>query len=222
MIRAMTSWVMRSTFVLGLILTLLFGLGTSLVHVLALDQRYFDGLRAFLLPPDHCPAPCFLGIRPGVTTRKEALALLQAQPSVKNVRDNGATISWEWDSGAPYVQAAYNAWLALSKGDLVYTISVEGTVEFGDVWIALGIPDRERIGAVVQPLSHPSDKLMIFTMAYDAPQLTLITFQYCPVDELWRTPVRMMWATPASGIEDANRTNPSSALLRDLNRQLGC
>ena len=42
-------------------------------------QPYDDSeLRAFLTPPEGCPAPCFMGIRPGVTTREEALTIFMA------------------------------------------------------------------------------------------------------------------------------------------------
>jgi hypothetical protein len=59
-------------------------------------QPYDDSeLRAFLLPPEGCAAPCFMGIRPGVTTGDEAIAILErtgwiAQMDVGNPTINGA------------------------------------------------------------------------------------------------------------------------------------
>jgi hypothetical protein len=206
-------------------LLVLLTLMVSGIHAFAFDQPYFDGLRAFLLPPDHCPAPCFLGIRPGVTTRNEALALLQSQPSVKYVRDNGATISWEWVPGAAYVKTAasatYNAWLAVDQNHVVRSITVDGTAELGDVWIALGKPDREQIAAVYQQVAYPSYILIVHTTAYDAPQLALVTHQSCPVLDLWSAPVRLMWGTALAEVGHDGKY-PFPANLPKLNREWGC
>ncbi len=53
--------------------------GLFLLPVLLIRAQPYDdgGLRAFLTPPEDCPAPCFMGIRPGVTTTEEALEILK-------------------------------------------------------------------------------------------------------------------------------------------------
>src|SRR5690606_25048567 len=65
-----------------LLLTLL----AALTIVLIRAQPYDDSdLRAFLTPPEGCPAPCFMGIRPGVTTVEEAIAILEGHEWVTNL-----------------------------------------------------------------------------------------------------------------------------------------
>ena len=57
-------------------LTLLFCAAIVVVRAQPFDD---GGLRDQLLSPT-CTVPCFLGIRPGVTTREEAILLLRAHP----------------------------------------------------------------------------------------------------------------------------------------------
>src|SRR5215468_1742980 len=47
------------------------------VPILAHAQPYDDHDLRKLLLPEGCPAPCFMGIRPGVTTTDEAVKLLE-------------------------------------------------------------------------------------------------------------------------------------------------
>jgi hypothetical protein len=64
--------------------------------ILLIRTQYYDN-RAIrqLLQTDGCPAPCFLGIRPGVTTASDAIVLLQQSQWVKP-----ETIAYmEWDKG---------------------------------------------------------------------------------------------------------------------------
>jgi len=70
-------------------------------------QPYDDAdLRAFLAPPDGCPAPCFMGIRPGVTTVEAAITILEAHEWVREVfitqanRSQIFRVEWQWSSSA--------------------------------------------------------------------------------------------------------------------------
>ena len=60
------------------------------------------GLQTALFSPA-CAPPCFLGIRPGVTTRAESLALLQAHPWVAEIdaKAGYSTLSWTWNGSQP-------------------------------------------------------------------------------------------------------------------------
>jgi len=50
-------------------------------------QPYDDAnLRAFLTPPDGCPAPCFMGIQPGVTTVRAGGDRLKTNPSIASIQ----------------------------------------------------------------------------------------------------------------------------------------
>lgn len=59
----------------------------SAVLLLIHAQPYDDSqLRAFLTPPEGCPAPCFMGIRPGITTVRAGGEQLLHSASIEHVR----------------------------------------------------------------------------------------------------------------------------------------
>lgn len=69
-------------------------------------------LRAFLAPPEGCPAPCFMGIRPGVTSTQEAITLLRNHDWVEviDAHENQVdargrllygSLTWSWSDAVP-------------------------------------------------------------------------------------------------------------------------
>jgi hypothetical protein len=112
-----------------------------LVMVLIRAQPYDDyDLRTVLLPTN-CTMPCFMGIRPGVTTMEEAVQLLRASGWVAQVQDDPSTvgfnaITWTWNERRPAFIRADSQGLLLSHTDanminIVDRIRVETTVPFG-------------------------------------------------------------------------------------------
>lgn len=61
---------------LALVLIGVFTAGAVVIQLVPYDD---SERRAFLLPPAGCPAPCWQGIRPGVTTVEETITMLEAQ-----------------------------------------------------------------------------------------------------------------------------------------------
>jgi hypothetical protein len=131
-----------------LLLTLLAALPIVLIRA----QPYDDSdLRTFLTPPEGCPAPCFMGIRPGVTTVDEAVTILEGQEWVQSVRafqgandESDLIINWK--------QCCANqpAWLNYHTSALIeqrsgiviaveYALLIDLTV--GDLYAALGKPE---------------------------------------------------------------------------------
>lgn len=125
-------------------------------------QPYDDSeLRAFLTPPDGCPMPCFMGIRPGVTTVDEAIAILEGHEWVASVGEDYVklmqeisedelpplltTIDWEWNGAQPvWVDSTRNA--RFFDADREVSIVVINTlIPLGDVLLAYGIPDNARL-----------------------------------------------------------------------------
>ena len=75
----------------------------SAVLLLIHAQPYDDHDLRQLLLPEGCPAPCFMGIRPGVTTEDEALKILRSSGWVRDLTQycmyadcgaNGYKIAW--------------------------------------------------------------------------------------------------------------------------------
>ncbi len=71
------------------------------VILLIRAQPYDDHeLRALLMPED-CEMPCFMGIRPGITTVDEAASLLVKHPWVKEIVRTGGSLDWYWNGHEP-------------------------------------------------------------------------------------------------------------------------
>ena len=69
-------------------------------------QPYDDHELRELLLPDGCPAPCFMGIRPGVTTMDEAVRLLHgnkwvAEINKRVINNRYGFITWTWREQQP-------------------------------------------------------------------------------------------------------------------------
>src|SRR5882762_8583233 len=88
----------RFYFRLILIPLALFTAALLLIHT----QPYDDHDLRQLLLPEGCPAPCFMGIRPGVTTMDEAEQLLNENQWVNKITFASDTyIAWTWNGKQP-------------------------------------------------------------------------------------------------------------------------
>jgi hypothetical protein len=184
---------------LGIMLALALLFGATLGAMRA--QPYDDGgLWAQLAPPD-CAQPCFLGIRPGTTTRVEALALLNAHPWVDLVNlPDDQTISWTWNgSQPPFLHAAgEDSRLYLQRG-IVHAIGVRTAARMGDVKIVFGTPDITYYfnwytrDSFKNYYSYFEQHGVYFGSQFEAASTTV-----CPVSQrgMWELPV--MLALPAS------------------------
>ena len=140
------------------LLTLLFLLPVALIRA----QPYDDSeLRAFLVPPEGCPAPCFMGIRPGVTTTEEAIVILEGHEWVASVGEDYVklmrevseeelppllgSIDWVWNGSQPtWIDSSYKP--LLSDGDrVVSAVTIETHIPMGEVLLSYGIPDNTRL-----------------------------------------------------------------------------
>src|SRR5262245_56526138 len=138
----------------------LFSLAVLLgVLVLIRAQLYDDPmLRKFLTPPEGCPMPCFMDIRPGVTQMSDAIDLLQKQAWVGEIDPHyiaaGTTnqhllgwVAWDWNDDAPiWFRAATNAMhghagVFNTVDGVVSDITVATNVPFGSFRLMLGEPD---------------------------------------------------------------------------------
>jgi len=91
-----------------LVLFSLFGASVVLVHMQPHNDQDISGL----LMSDDCPAPCFMGIQPGITTAEDAVRLLKKHDWVQNIEsrytDFGQSINtfwgyvyWQWRPNSP-------------------------------------------------------------------------------------------------------------------------
>jgi hypothetical protein len=139
----------RLFFKLAIISALIFAALIALIR----SQPYDDSqLRAFLTPPEGCPAPCFMGIRPGVTTMEEALAILEGHEWVAEIVDlnnrNSAgkmnSVSWHWTMDRPrfILLASTGNLIAEPERDVVEFIHLTTTIPLADIELLWGTPNE--------------------------------------------------------------------------------
>jgi hypothetical protein len=141
---------MRSLLKPILLLTLVFTVCIGLIRAQSHDDTQ---LRAFLIPSDGCPLPCFIGIRPGVTTPAEAAAILETHEWVRDAMvyydrtGHIYLIQWAWnESASDLVDRSKLAYL-YARADVVQSISTPTTIPLADIWLAFGKPDRGDAGS---------------------------------------------------------------------------
>ncbi len=193
---------------IALPLTLLFAACIGLIHA----QPYDDAeLRAFLTPPDGCPMPCFLGIRPGVTTPDEAAAILAAHTWVRDMMvsyDRTGQIyliQWYWQEPPPGpVDTSKLAYL-YARGNVVQAISTATTFAFADISLTLGVPDR---GGIATPGQRQAS-VFFHNVGYLNGSVGVQTMISCPVTvkAVYQSPVSMFFLADMEarfGSEDFN------------------
>jgi hypothetical protein len=151
-----------------------------LIHAQPFDDQK---VRQALLPDD-CPAPCFLGIRPGVTSGEDAMTLLQASRWVGEI-DDGARgnqqgfIRWDWSDQKPNwisENTKGKIWVVKERVD---TITIYSDFRLGETQLVLGIPE----GELVDPTQDRGGKSSLYTAFYNQKGLLVRNWQPCNVVE---------------------------------------
>jgi hypothetical protein len=113
----------------------------ALIHAQPYDN---SGLREFLLP-EGCPAPCFMGIRPGVTSATEAIRTLEISGWVSQLETTATSVSWSWNGKQPafidVLQRPYiNFSKPLSKDAVVIDMIIPTQFPMGSVMLLMKKP----------------------------------------------------------------------------------
>jgi hypothetical protein len=149
----------RFVFRMALVLTTILSCTAMSAYILARVGGDYQSVRDFLSPVDGCPAPCWQGIRPGITDSLEAVDRLRAMPWAKNLYAiqgiiiNDSYISWTWD-GSPLdvVDSKRDGRMWFHNG-LVYSIEIPLVIPFSSIWGAFGAPEVEMM--LKAPLTPP-------------------------------------------------------------------
>ncbi len=158
-------------------LTLLFAACIAVIHAQPHDDH---ALRDLLAPPDGCPMPCFMGIRPGTTTTREAVAILRAHEWIgeTTILYNRAgqvyLIQWSWSGTQPRLVDASKLAHLYARDNIVYSITTPTRVPFGDIWLTLGRPDRGGVGG------HASS-VLVQNVGYLSRSMVVQNMVACPV-----------------------------------------
>ena len=154
------------------------------VLLLIRTQPYDDPVLHELLLPESCPAPCFIGIRPGVTTGEDAVKLLETSNWVGAI-DNGLIdnqqgfIRWDWGDQKPsWISANTKGKIWVTKQQ-VETITIYSDIRLGETTLILGFPE----GELVDPSQDRSGQSSLYTAFYNQKGLLLRIWQPCHVVE---------------------------------------
>jgi hypothetical protein len=120
---------------------LLTGVFVMVFGVIRMQPNNNADILALLMPPQGCPAPCFLGVRPGRTTSAEAVAVLEQHEWIAAVEPSADFLDLRWSGTQPGFLDSdarnylHVAWYAIGEIRLATTLSL------GDLWVALGQPE---------------------------------------------------------------------------------
>jgi hypothetical protein len=175
----------------------------AVVLLLIRAQPYDDHeLRALLMPTD-CEMPCFMAIRPGITSGNDALMLLNANEWVKQVEVYPVKLPaaygshpgavWTWNGSQPaWIDASQPGVLTIENG-LVSNIRLQSTIHLGEVRLALGEPGSQRTSNTQSPAGV---RFLSYDAIYPANRLWISTGALCPVKqpfEPFRQLVFLQW-----------------------------
>jgi hypothetical protein len=121
------------------------------VLVLIRAQPYDDHELRQLLLPDGCPTPCFMGIRPGVTTVDEAIKILNASGWVEpfDYKPDANYIELKWNANSPsWLEKNENSNSSVSIVDsLVNYFLLDTRLTLGEIQLSLGQTPFQFTGA---------------------------------------------------------------------------
>ena len=163
--------------------------------MVARSQPFDDGgLRETLLSAD-CQHPCFMEIRPGVTTEVQALRLLQASPWVAQiaplVSEGGFT--WTWNGRQPtFLQGGFASNSLLTVGGIVTRIDLFTSENLATFLLGFGLPDAwsSETWFINDLQSNNLRTNFGQSIFYNKYPMEVVTQGGCPLS------VRVQWALP--------------------------
>ncbi len=192
-------------------------------------QPYDDhGLRDFLTPPDGCPAPCFMGIRPGVTTTSEVMRILADDERIENIRMIEAfeQIRWDWDGQATvFFDAGAEGTIQLSANRAEW-MHFQSKITFADFLLSLGTPPRNGLVCAGSPAAlslfgleaeYPTNNIHIAVAV--TPALCPNSFRKCPLEhhDFWEQRVNITFGNAPPELSVVHDID-----YNDLMQNLGC
>lgn len=186
----------RLLLVAAALLSGVFTLAAALIQTAPLED---GGLRGLLLAPG-CPAPCFLGLRPGESLVGQAVARLAAAPPLEaqvqyrlNDRPRYHMVNWSGFLFYPLQNAGRMDLMltpAISAATLETLFLRTGTpLTLGAVYLSLGPPESLDAGFWYHDLGTRAS--LILNHRYAGGRVIVITRHLCPVQtrSFWQTPI---------------------------------
>ncbi len=188
-----------------------------MVTLIRAQPRDDNALRAFLAPPETCPLPCWQGVRPGVTSLEQAMALMREHPWVgeMNFAQRIDALYWRWNDDQPaFVDRDRRGFLSVRADGIISNVMLYTEIPVGDLILLLGQPDAI--------YSFANNDLII---VYEQESLEVFTRHECPfnVERFWSTPASVRWTASTHSYlvqyYDIRQIDPASPQwLRDSSR----
>lgn len=188
-------------------LTLLFTVMIGMVYALPGED---DTLAAFLAPPEGCPAPCWQGIRPGITTISEAFEILERHAWVDHMivtesfsaRGSGF-IFWAWSGQEPApIDGRFRGAMWVSD-NVIQSVRIPTTIPFGALWVQFQRPPKGsfRLALDAQAMDH----VVIHLAAYPDQKFVAWNEVTCPLHlaDFWGASMSIQFTnTPSAELAD--------------------
>jgi hypothetical protein len=206
-----------------------------LVIVFIHARPYDDSeVLAFLSPPEGCPAPCFMNIRPGVTTVGAAIAALENSVWVEEVfitaygQMQPSRVTWKWSNSAPPLAHRTDfrrgGTLGVDDGGIVEYISFSTNIMLGQVLISWGKPEKyTTIAQTGGPVGGPRPPKPITVIYQDR---IVIGGADCPYSRhLWTSESSIILGKPEAWLQGViprpfvAATTPLTQYVRELTRE---
>ena len=183
---------------LGLRTSAVFALVFALIiAVILIQPRDDSAIRAFFAVREDCAAPCFLGIRPGVTTHDQAADILRAQPWVGKLTVGRDALYWAWNGQQPAFitdrMDNFKDGQIIFVRDIVARITVATKLNWGEFRLIFGKPDQELFVAGQSPSGF--FPFLFHSAAYADGSFEVDTDTFCPLKsraDLWYSTVTMV------------------------------
>ena len=198
----------------ALILMITFSVFMTLLSWRPYDNSAFGNL---LPMPADCPAPCWGGIRPGVTDSGGAIDLLQQHDWVAEIDikpstpPDGGQLIWYWAKPvAPMIDETRPGVAGIHRG-IVTWIQIPTTLALGDLWLAQGEPTM-----AVTRESVPSHNLVRHYMMYGEQSVQWRSAITCPwrLQNFWLARLDL-WLGTASMVEMPPYRRPTHTTCRN-------
>ncbi len=182
--------------------------------ILVIRTQPFEDRAAHALTQADCPAPCFMGIRPGFTTMQEAVYGLEAHEWVSTrveempghvqaavYFDAGVPrtfIQWRWSTDLPaWIDAAQRGGLTLEDRQ-VQDVLVNTHLRLGEIVLAFGDPDETWISVFTRDFRRRFE----YTAWYASEGLLVLATGTCPTRHYFDLPVSIRFRPNAPRVTE--------------------
>ncbi len=116
-----------------------------ILRAVSYDEAYFESVRELFAPTDDCPAPCYLGVRPGSISTLDAMTQIRGlewiQNSVLGVNYRAYPPQiLDWDDNPAQPSFIKSELYVRGVNGILDWLVVPTSVRLGEMWIAFGIP----------------------------------------------------------------------------------